>query len=206
MIKHSLLILVPVFTIFLLTADASAQGYYKFLGDSQSVPDRYSQRNGIRYNTQGFDNPTQHNVDKMIKKGADPASVQTVLNYPGSSDAVDGWVDSAFEQTKQEFEACGGSLAARGSRVSANGVYVVIEPTAFFVPELGYAVAGAYFPATHEIHSLSIYYTWSGQNKGWLRQAKDILKWEMENYFAVETGIQAEPRTPNWPCDAPAAH
>ncbi|HEY6332314.1 MAG TPA: hypothetical protein VI756_23520 [Blastocatellia bacterium] len=200
--KRAALLAFPLIGFFFIS-NAQAQGYYRFLGNPRTVPNQTSERNGIVFNTQGFDNPTVHETAKMIKKGASGADVDTVENFPGSSNAFSEWVDDAFDQTRASFEACGGSLASLGSKVSPKAITVTIEPSGFYVPELGYAVAGAYFPSTHEIHVLNIYYTWSGANNGWLRQASDLLVWEMGNYFATETGIQAEPRTPHWPCDAP---
>jgi len=201
-IKRGMLFVLP-FVAFLFASNAHAQGYYRFLGDPQQVPDQTSKRNGITYNTQGFDKPTEHRTQKMVKKNAPQSAIDAVDNFPGDPDAFSNWVDDAFEQTRKEFTACGGTLAQRGSQVPAKGVSITIEPTGFYVPQLGYAVAGAYFPSNHEIHVLNIYYIWSGPDNGWLRQSSDLLKWEMENYFGTEVGIQAEPRTPNWPCDAP---
>ncbi|HKV42797.1 MAG TPA: hypothetical protein VJX67_26600 [Blastocatellia bacterium] len=202
MLKRCLLMMLPLL-LLTLSVEVKAQGYYQFLGDPTPVPDSTSQRNGIRYNTQGFDTPHTHQVKKMIKKGAPDSAVQAVLDFPGNTTAFSNWIDDAYEQTQKEFTDCGGSLASRARQVSAGAVYVIVEPTAFYVPELGYAVAGAYYPDTNQIRVLNIYYIWSGPNKGWLRESKDLLKWEMENYFAVQVGVQAEPRTPNWPCDAP---
>lgn len=203
-LKRAILLGLPLISI-LMVPNAYGQGYYRFLGDPVTVPDQTSPRFGIRYNTQGFDNPTVHRTDKMIKKGAAQCDVDAVENFPGTANAFPQWIDDAYLQTRQEFNACGGALAANLSTVSPKPLYITIEPTGFYVPELGYAVAGAYFPSTHEIKVLNIYYTWSGANNGWLRQSSDLLKWEMENYFATELNIQAEPRTEHWPCDAPPA-
>jgi hypothetical protein len=205
-IKHRMMLLGLAAVPFLMISQARAQGYYEFLGEARQVPDQQSKTYGITYNTQGFDKPTVHNTAKMTKKGAPSYDVQAVQEFPGAPDAFSQWVDGAFEQTREEFIDCGGSLSVAATSVSPKGVRIVIESSGFFVPQLGYPVASVYYPATHEIHSLNIYYTWTGANVGWLRNAKDLLKWEMENYFATEIGIQAEPRTPKWPCDAPRAN
>jgi hypothetical protein len=136
----------------------------------------------------------------MERKGASPSAVQEVLSFPGSPDAFSQWIDDAFDQTMQEFTQCGGELAGSARLVSPQGVYVVIEPTGFFVAAVGYDVAGVYYPDRREIHVLNIYYIWHGPDAGWLRHARDLIKWEMENYFATEVRITAEPRTANWPC------
>ena len=201
--KRAIILFVPLIALA-LCIQANAQGYYEFLGAPRAVPDQVTQKYSIRHNTQGFDNPIDHNIKKMEKKGASTFAIQEVLVFPGTPDAFSTWIDDAFDQTMAEFTACGGDLAQKASRVSPQNVYVVIEPSAFFVPEAGYACAGVYYPDRHEIHVLNIYYTWGGQYNGWLRNAKDLLKWEMENYFAMEVGIQPEPRTPHWPADAPA--
>jgi hypothetical protein len=36
-----------------------------------------------------------------------------------------------------------------------------------------------------------------------LRHARDLLKWEMGNFFGVESRIMPEPRATGWPCNAP---
>ena len=194
-----------LFSLLLLGAasQASGQGYYEFLGPAQPASDKYTPRYHIRYNTQGFDYPAEHRTKKMIKKGAPESAVREVENFPQSADDIPKWIDDAFENTRAEFLRCGGDLASRAIAVSPAGVYVVIEPTAFHVAELGIDAAGVYYPSRHEIHVLNIYYTWSGAYRGWLRHARDLLRWEMENYFGTECRIQAEPRTSSWPCDAP---
>ena len=202
-LKTGILLWLPL-TFVLMVSSAYGQGYYRFLGDPVTVPDQTTPRFGITYNTQGFDNPTVHRTTKMIKRGATQADVDAVANFPGNPNAIPTWIDDAFQQTRLEFDACGGSLAANARNVSPKTVTVTIEPTGWYEPELGYAVAGAYYPSTHQIRVLNIYYIWSGADNGWLRQCSDLLQWEMENYFATELNIQAEPRTKNWPCDAPA--
>lgn len=102
-----------------------------------------------------------------------------------------------------QFQGCG-SLANRAARVSPASLSIMIMPSAFFEPYYRVDVAGVYYPSTHEIKVLNIYYIWSGPNAGWLRQARDLIKWEMGNFFATELGVQAEPRPDGWPCTAPA--
>ena len=41
--------------LILLFADAAnGQGTHEFLGSAREVPDRFTEKHGIRYNTQGF--------------------------------------------------------------------------------------------------------------------------------------------------------
>src|SRR5436853_2839087 len=196
------LIFLPLMLV-VVSAEAYGQGYFEFLGPAQAAPDRYTSRYHIRYNTRGFDAPSQHNTKKMIKKGASDSAVQEIMSFPNSPDEIAQWIDDAFEKTRAEFMACGGDLASRALSVSASRVYVLIEPSAFHVAELGIDVAGVYYPSSYDIDVLNVYYTWGGQYRGWLRHARDLLRWEMENYFGTECRIQAEPRTDKWPCDAP---
>ena len=186
-----------------VTAQASGQGYYEFLGPARPASDKFTPRYHIRYNAQGFDSPAEHRTKKMVKKGASESAIQEVENFPRAADEIARWIDDAYENTRAEFLLCGGDLASRAMAVSPSGVYVIIEPTAFYVGELGIDAAGVYYPSRREIHVLNIYYTWSGPYRGWLRHARDLLRWEMENYFGTECRIQAEPRTSKWPCDAP---
>jgi len=181
---------------------ARAQGYTMFVGGARSVPDKVSAQYSIRYNDQGFQRPKTHNTKGLMKRDVDQAVIDAVNQFPNGR--IGDWIDQAFQQTVAEFEACGGGLATKAKQVSPSKLYVVIEPTIFYVPELGVNAASAYYPDTKLIKSLNIYYIWSGSDAGWLRLAPDLLKWEMGNFVANEVGVQMEPRTPHWPCDAPA--
>ncbi|HXG94889.1 MAG TPA: hypothetical protein VNN73_21295 [Blastocatellia bacterium] len=195
------------FSLFLcIEASANAQGTFEFLGSPRPVTDKFSPRFGIRYNTQGYDQPQANwtkKIAKMQKKGVPDSVINQILAYPGSADAIGEWVDEAFESVRNEFSACGGTLAQRAGTISPRAVSITIMPSAFYEPYWNVYVAGVFYPTTREIKVLNIYYHWSGPNTGWLRHAKDLLKWEMGNYFAVESRIQPEPRPAGWPCTAP---
>lgn len=205
MARRSVSILAFVMLV-LLCGSAKAQGYYEFLGSPQAVPDKFSPRFGIRYNTQGYDNPDvnwKKRAAKLARRGVPDFAINEMINFPGSSDAIGEWIDEAFDDVQNEFLKCG-SLASRASKVSPNKLYVVIMPSAFFEPYFKVDVAGVYYPSTHQIKVLNIYYIWSGTNAGWLRHARDLIKWEIGNFFATEVGVQPEPRPNGWPCSAPA--
>ena len=192
--------------IALSATSVSAQGMHEFLGSPREVPDRFSPKHGIRYNTQGYDRP-EANWRKKLKKWANKSvpdwAIEEIMNFPGSPDAIGEWIDEAFDKTVSQFSNCE-SLARRANRIEATDLYVIIMPSAFYVPVYDVLAAGAYYPTPREIRVLNIYYTWSGENKGWLRHARDLLAYEMGNYFAVKLGIQPEPRPEGWPCNAPA--
>jgi len=205
MARRSLLILAFV-TVISLSGSAKAQGYFEFLGSPQVVPDKFSPRFGIRYNTQGFESPDVNwnkRAAKLARRGVPEYAIDEMINFPGSPDAIGDWIDEAFAESQDEFMKCG-SLASKAGRVSPNLLYVVIMPSAFFEPYYKVDVAGVYYPSTHQIKVLNIYYTWSGSNAGWLRHARDLIKWEIGNFFAMEVGVQPEPRPSGWPCTAPA--
>ena len=207
MLKRALFLLFLLPLFFCVNAEpANAQGTYEFLGAPRAVGDKFSPKYGIRYNTQGFDDPrtlSLKKINKLKKKRVPDYAIEQMLNYPGSADAIGDWIDSAFDQVQEKFQACGGSLADRARRVSPRGVTVKVMPSAFFEPYYKVYVAGVYYPSSREIKVLNIYYTWSGANKGWLRHAKDLLVWEMGNYIGASAGIQPEPRGTGWPCNAP---
>lgn len=205
MARRSVLILAFAMLV-LLCGSAKAQGYYEFLGSPQAVPDKFSPRFGIRYNTQGYENPDvnwKKRATKLARKGVPDFAINEMINFPGSPDAIGEWIDEAFDDVQNEFLKCG-SLASQASKVSPNKLYVVIMPSAFFEPYFKVDVAGVYYPSTHQIKVLNIYYIWSGTNAGWLRHARDLIKWEIGNFFATEVGVQPEPRPDGWPCSAPA--
>lgn len=193
--------------LLLYAGAANAQGTHEFLGGPREVPDRFSPKYGIRYNTQGYDQPEVNwakRIHKWQKKDVPVWAIDQMLSYPGNPDAIGNWIDGAFDQVQRQFMGCGGALANRAARVSPQNISIKIMPSAFFEPYYKVYVAGAFYPDTREIKVLNIYYTWGGANKGWLRHAKDLLVWEIGNYFGVETKVQPEPRSQSWPCDAPA--
>ena len=200
---------IVVFTtivMILCVSTAQSQGTHQFLGKPREVPDRFTARHGIRYNTQGYDDP-EAKWEKRIRTWREnevPESIiEQLLAFPGSADAIGQWIDDAFDRALEQFTACGGKLAKRANRVSKADLSVTIMPSAFFDPSYQVLLAGAYYPTPKQIKVLNIYYIWEGQHRGWLRHARDLLVYEMQNYFAVSCGIQAEPRTLDWPCDAP---
>jgi hypothetical protein len=199
-------LLLVVTSLVLFASTALGQGTHQFLGPPRDVPDRFTPKHGIRYNTQGYDDP-QAKWKKKVRTWQANAIPQPIIDqllaFPGSPDAIAQWIDDAFDQTIAKFTSCGGALADKANRVSPGELSVTIMPSAFMDPFYKVLVAGAYYPGPKEIKVLNIYYIWEGPNTGWLRHAKELLSFEMENYFAVACGIQPEPRTSAWPCDAP---
>jgi len=202
MVRRSIFFLAFALLIF-FASSARAQGYYEFLGSPRAVEDKFSPRHGIRYNTQGYDAPDVNwakRQRKLTNKGVPEYAITEMMQFPGGPDAIGEWIDQAFDDVQAQFLHCG-SLASRAGGVSPDSLYVVIMPSAFFEPYYKVDVAGVYYPSTHEIKVLNIYYTWSGPNAGWLRHARDLIKWEIGNFFATELGVQAEPRPDGWPCN-----
>jgi hypothetical protein len=190
--------------LFLFAGSASAQGYFEFLGSPRAVPDKFSPRYGIRYNTQGYDEPEVNwnkKLKKMAKKNVPEYAINEMLQYPGAPNSIGEWIDKAFGEVQSDFTKCG-SLAGRASRVTPGSLYIIIMPSAFLEPYYKVDVAGVYYPSTHQIKVLNIYYMWSGSNAGWLRHARDLIKWEIGNFFATEIGVIPEPRPTGWPCTA----
>ncbi|HEV8486188.1 MAG TPA: hypothetical protein VGV87_21780 [Blastocatellia bacterium] len=183
---------------------AKAQGYFQFLGSPRAASDQLSPRYGIRYNTQGYDQPEvnwEKKTAKLVKKGVPDYAINEIKNFPGGPDSIGDWIDSAFAEVQAEFMKCP-AVADRAARLSPAKLYVVVMPSAFFEPYFKVDVAGVYYPSTHEIRVLNIYYIWKGPNAGWLRHARDLIKWEMGNFFGVELGVQPEPRPEGWPCNS----
>jgi hypothetical protein len=198
--------IVAVALLMLYASSAKAQGYYEFLGSPRAVDDKFSPRHGIRYNTQGYEEPDINWVKrerKLTNKGVPAYAINEMMQFPGGPDAIGEWIDQAFDEVQAQFLKCG-SLAGRAGGVSPSSLYVVIMPSAFFEPYYKFDVAGVYYPSTHEIKVLNIYYIWSGPNAGWLRHARDLINWEMGNFFATELRVQAEPRPDGWPCNSTA--
>ena len=205
MLRRSVFIL-AILSTMLLCGSVNAQGYYEFLGSPRVVADKFSPRFGIRYNTQGFDDPGlnwKKRAKKLAKKGVPESAINEMMGFPGESNAIGVWIDEAFAEVQAQFLKCS-SLTSPASRVSPRPIYIVIMPSAFFEPYHKVDVAGVYYPSTNLIKVLNIYYIWSGPNTGWLRHARDLIKWELGNYFATQVRVQPEPRPNGWPCNAPA--
>jgi len=202
--RRSVFIL-AVMTLISCAGSAKAQGYYEFLGAPKVVPDKFSPRHGIRYNTQGYDQPDVNwtkRARKLERRGVPAFAVAEMMQFPGNPDTIGEWIDQAYDEVQAQFMKCG-SLGSRASQVSPYGLYVIIMPSAFFEPYYKVDVAGVYYPSTRQIKVLNIYYTWDGPYVGWLRHARDLIKWELGNFFATELRVQAEPRPEGWPCNAP---
>ena len=85
MARRSVFILAFV-SIVLFCGSARAQGYYEFLGSARAVPDKFSPRFGIRYNTQGFDEPAlnwKKRAAKLAKKGVPESAISEMMLFPG---------------------------------------------------------------------------------------------------------------------------
>jgi hypothetical protein len=205
MIKRSVFVLTFTF-LMLYAGSAKAQGYYEFLGSPREVADKFSPRHGIRYNTHGYEEPDINwakRERKWANKGVPAYAINELMQFPGGPDAIGEWIDQAFDDVQAQFLKCG-SLGNRANSVSPRSLYVVIMPSAFLEPYYNVDVAGVYYPSTHVIKVLNIYYIWSGPNAGWLRHSRDLIKWEMGNFFATELRMQAEPRPEGWPCTGSA--
>lgn len=191
--------------LLVCSSTAGGQGTHQFLGKPRRVPDQFTAKHRIRYNTQGYDQPNvkwNKKLKAWRENGVPESIISEIMAFPGSPDAIGQWIDDAFDHTLAQFTACEGKLANRAREVSPADISIVIMPSAFFEPHFQILVAGAFYPAPKEIKVLNIYYIWEGENRGWLRHAKDLLIYEMQNYFGVACGIQPEPRTVAWPCDA----
>jgi hypothetical protein len=203
--RTSLLLLALPLLFCLQTA--KAQDGFQFLGPAHEAPDQFSPRHHIRYNSQGFDQPMvkkwSKKVAKMQRKGVPDWAIEQISQFPDSPDAIGKWIDEAFDQVQDTFQACGGLTAQRASQISGRDLRVTIMSSAFWEPFYKLYVAGAYYPSTKDIKVLNIYYTWSGTNKGWLRTARELLVWEMGNYVGASAGLLPEPRPQGWPCNAP---
>lgn len=104
-----------VLCVLLGCTTARGQGYYEFLGPRRSVPDQFTPRFAIRYNTGGFEDPgSNENADwqktlkKLQKKGASKKVRASILNFPGSplesgGNTIGEWIDTAFEVVKTQF-------------------------------------------------------------------------------------------------------
>ena len=102
MVRRSAFILAFV-SVIILSGSARAQGYFQFLGAPQTVPDRYSPRFGIRYNTQGYDVPDvnwKKRAAKLARKGVPEFAINEMMQFPGASDAIGEWIDKAMLKYK----------------------------------------------------------------------------------------------------------
>lgn len=98
MLRRSVFIL-AILSVFLLGGSVKAQGYYEFLGAPRAVPDKFSPRYGIRYNTQGFDEPElnwKKRAPKLARKGVPEWAINEMMLFTGGPDAIGVWIDEAF--------------------------------------------------------------------------------------------------------------
>jgi hypothetical protein len=203
--RSVVLCLISVPLLGILGGSASAQGTFEFLGNARQVPDQFSPKYGIRYNTQGFDQPEVNwpkKIAKLQRHGVPNKVIKKLSAFPGSTDAFGTWIDDAFESVRNQFVGCGGTLTESALGIAASKLYIMIMPTIWYEPSAQSYAAGAYYPDTNVIKVVNIYYVWGGPEQGWLRLSRDLIEWEIGNYFAVQSKIQPEPRPAGWPCTA----
>src|SRR5215510_9047036 len=130
-------VFLAITSLVCFASTAMAQGKHQFLGPPREVPDQFTPKYGIRYNTQGYDEP-QAKWKKKIRTWEENSIPQPIIDqllaYPGSPDAIGQWIDDAFDQTLAQFAGCGGNLSTLASRVSASELRVTIMPSAFMDP------------------------------------------------------------------------
>ena len=196
--KAILLLIMPM--LLALADTARAQNLIEFLGPKYSNRIKFSPKYRIQYRDNGLSNPLEHRSKKAKKRGAPKPVLDAIRDFPGSPDAIGNWIDEAFDEAVASFSKCGGALARFARVVSPSGLLggVTIEPTIWFEPALDSYLAGGYYPSTRSIRVVGIYYGTTGD----YRHAKSLLVWEMKNHFATLAGIESEPFSPDWPCDA----
>lgn len=196
--KAILLLVVPA---LLALADTSgAQNLVEFLGPKYNKAIKLSPKYRIPYGDNGLNRPLEHRSKKAKKRGAPTSVLDAIRDFPGSPDAIGDWIDEAFDEAVASFSKCGGALARLARVVSPASLLggVTIESTIWFEPALDSFLAGGYYPSTRSIRVVGIYYGTTGD----YRHAKSLLVWEMKNHLGTLAGIESEPFSPDWPCDA----
>jgi hypothetical protein len=196
--KAQLLFLCAV--VCLLANAASAQNLVEFLGPKYDSTVKLSPKYRIPYRDNGFATPLERRAKKAIKRGAPPIIVEEIRLFPGSPDAIGQWVDEAWDEAVATFMKCGGALAQFAAQLSPTTLTggIEVESTIWYEPSLQAYLSGGYYPATHSIRVVNIYYGTTGD----YRHARLLLRWEMKNHFAYLAGLTSEPTTPDWPCHA----
>ncbi|HUK89855.1 MAG TPA: hypothetical protein VLZ81_05600 [Blastocatellia bacterium] len=195
--------LLPLLVVVCLPAAASAQKYYKYLGNGESVSDKYSPDMNIRFNDRGFENVTTARLnasqEHLIGLGAPESQIKKLMKFPDQD--YGKWVESAYQSALSQFTACGGDIAAMASRFDPASVYVWFEAAPFTDPNLplpnGEVLAGEYIPGQQMIRAVAFY---RSESDGELAYLPNLLKWEWGNAIADFVHVTAEPRGPNWPC------
>lgn len=182
---------------------------FQYLGAAESVPDAFTPVYGIRYNSNGFQNPINwaKREKKLVRKGVPYDVVQQIrMMWDGSQ--IPAWIDDAFAANQELFTACKTSVGDKARGVKPTSFKVTIEPTVIRTSysSSGYAL-GMWSPDRRQIQVVNIYPT-----PGWMRFAKDLLVWEIGNLFSHDCGVVAEdpdPKNTNggrpygWPCSGP---
>lgn len=177
---------------------------FNYLGEGSIVPDQRTPVYQIVYNDGGFSEPINWNkrVKKLAIKGVAPSVILKLHEAWGDEPAPIGeWIDKAWEETRNLFTACPGSVRDKAEKVQPSRLSrVVIMPSVFPVPNStsGFT-AGAFYPDSRIIKVVNIY----PQSDGWIRHAKDLLTWECGNFFSLECGIK--PEDPNGPAGRPVS-
>jgi hypothetical protein len=186
-------------SIMFFQETASAQKYVEFLGGAKTSEVKYSPKYKIPYRDNGFNAPKKRKWKQAAKRQAPEWVIEEIKVFPGQPDAIGVWIDEAFDAARESFTKCGGRLATFAAGVDPQSVTgVKIEPTIWYEPALNKILSGGYYPETHSIRVVNVYYGSTGQ----YRHARLLLVWEMKNHFAFLAGLQSEPTFPGWPCGA----
>jgi hypothetical protein len=178
--------------------------YVADLGPGIADFDQVSLKYSVRFNTRGFDKLSDKARAKAVERlraaGAPGYVIERARNFPEA--AMGQWIDSAIDQARAPFLACGGSITQKAAAADPSEVYVQLEPTPFPEPFGRGDVVGYYYEK--RIEAVAFYWD---PHQQWLRHCQYILVWEFGNYYSVKGGVQAEDanarRPAGWPCQAP---
>jgi hypothetical protein len=178
--------------VFLFYANANAQLLRPFLGEPDTTaPDKLTPRYAIRYNARGYDRPRLKKIDKtstwLTRRGLESIipEFKDYSNQMGVESQIPAWIDSAWDEIKSKWVACGGQYANIATRFNPRSLYVVVEPAPFWLPHWSFYAAGSTDGRT--IRALNV---WADVETGstWVRKFDQLVQWEMGNALMLSGG------------------
>jgi hypothetical protein len=151
-------------------------------------------------------------LESLLEEQAPTAAITALAIFDRlTSDEQAMMVWEGTELAVSQFRSCGDYLGNRAAAVTMPPI--VLEPGPFRVPyPNGQFVdaVGVTFPNgsgfnANTIHIVNLYINLdpTAPTFSWVRDAKALSQWEGGNWIAIALSLLAEPRSANWPCDAP---
>lgn len=166
---------------------------------------------GIRFNSNGFDQLTDKQKTKRLKKlnktfdkeNIPDSTKSELLDYFESLPNMASWFDVSYSHIRDLWIACGGAFKETALKINPWNITISVEEAPFFVPYYKVFAVGMTEPSLNGAITLSVVALTEQGNPptfSWVRNLNDLSRWEIGNYFAYRHGIKDREVGDGKPC------